>query len=321
MHQPYRPRRLRSSPILRDMLADVIIEPKNLIQPLFVKEGLKSSQPVKSMPGIFQHTLADVVKEAKSLSKAGIQSVILFGIPQKKDKKASGAHSHTGIVQKAIAEIKNACPNLFIISDVCLCEYMEHGHCGVINSKGDVENDISVSLLADTALSHVKAGADMVAPSDMMDGRVGAIRSRLDAEGFQNIPIMSYAVKYASSFYGPFRDAAESAPSHGDRKSYQMDYRRSHEALTEAWLDVDEGADIIMVKPAMAYLDIVAQLKAEIPLPLAAYQVSGEYAMIKAAAKQGWIDEKAVVLESLTAIKRAGASLIISYFAKDFCNF
>lgn len=315
-----RPRRLRYNPVLRDMIKNHHVRPENLVMPLFVKEGLKTKKAIASMPGQFQFSVKEIVAEARECQKRGIKSVILFGIPQKKDERGSQAGSDDGIVQTAIKAIKDKCPDLFVISDVCLCEYTSHGHCGIISENGFVENDMSLEVLARVAMSHAAAGADMVAPSDMMDGRVGLIRKTLDSTGYNHIPIMSYAVKYASSFYGPFRDAGESAPQFGDRKSYQMDFASSHDAVREAKLDVAEGADIIMVKPAMSYLDVLQQLKTEIDAPLAAYQVSGEYAMICAAAEKGWLDKKAVVLESLTAIKRAGAQIIVTYFAKEFIS-
>ncbi len=269
------------------------------------------------MPGVHQWPQSQIGAEAKRLASLGIKSVILFGIPQKKDEHASGAHAKEGITQEAIKAIKDACPDMMVITDVCLCEYTSHGHCGTVTKDGKILNDPSLEILAQTALSHVQAGADMVAPSDMMDGRVAAIRKLLDAEGFEDTPLMSYAVKYASAFYGPFRDVAESAPQFGDRKTYQMDAANSREALREAALDEAEGADIIMIKPAMTSLDIISKLRDRTHLPLAAYQVSGEYAMLHAAAKNGWLDLKATALESLTVIKRAGADLIVSYFSED----
>lgn len=311
-----RPRRLRQNATLREMLRETVLLRRHLVQPLFIKEDISSPKPIGAMPGIFQLPIADAVKEAKVLWKSGIRAVILFGIPSKKDLKASGAYAENGLVQKTIRALRKALPDLVIITDVCLCEYMEHGHCGIVNQKGKILNDPSVELIARTALSHAKAGADMVAPSDMMDGRVAAIRNLLDAEGFTDTPIMSYAVKYASSFYGPFREAAESAPHFGDRKTYQMDYGNAREALKEAALDEAEGADILMVKPALSNLDIISKLHAKTNLPLAAYQVSGEYSMICAASKAGMIDKDQVALEALTSIRRAGAQLIITYFAK-----
>lgn len=313
-----RPRRLRMNATLRRMLEQVRLSCDDFVYPLFVKEGIKEDVAVVSMPGVFQRTLKSCVAEAKDAYKAGVPAIMLFGIPDKKDSKASGAYANDGIVQKAVSEIKAACPDLLVMTDVCLCEYMDHGHCGLVSKSGEILNDASLELLAQTALSHAQAGSDLVAPSDMMDFRVGAIRQMLDENGFTHIPIMSYAVKYASAFYGPFRDVAESAPKMGDRKSYQMNFSMTKEAIKEALLDESEGADIIMVKPAMAYLDIMRELRDVCSVPLAAYHVSGEYSMIKAASAQGWVDEMAVVKESFTAIKRAGAKIIITYFAKDF---
>lgn len=319
-----RPRRLRETPLLRDLVRESSVVPGQLIQPLFVKEGILEKVPIASMPGVFQLPLKGAIAEAKACLDAGIKGVLLFGIPQKKDEKASGAYDTNGIVQKAVKSLKDACPNLVVITDVCLCSSMSHGHCGVVSSNQQlatsnyqIDNDATLELLAKTSLSHAEAGADIVAPSDMMDGRVGAIRKSLDSSGFKNTVILSYAVKYASSFYGPFREAAESPPKFGDRKSYQMDPGNRREALREAKLDESEGADILMVKPALPYLDVISLLKAHTTLSIAAYQVSGEYAMICAAAEKGWIDKKQAVLESLTAIRRAGAQLIVTYFAKE----
>lgn len=314
-----RPRRLRQNPVLRKMLQDVQVMPEHLVYPLFVKEGVAGKIPIPAMPGQFQWSLNELVAEARDCWEKGLRAIILFGIPQHKDEKASSAYALDGIVQQALRAIKKTCPDLLVITDVCLCAYMDHGHCGVLQQSTAVEidNDASLELLAKTAVSHALAGADMVAPSDMMDGRVGAIRGALDESGFNFIPIMSYAVKYASNFYGPFRDAAESKPKFGDRKTYQMDFARAQDAVREALLDEKEGADILLVKPALPYLDILKTLAAKTTLPLAAYQVSGEYSMICAAAEKGWIDREQVILESLTAIKRAGAQLIITYFAKE----
>jgi porphobilinogen synthase len=312
-----RPRRLRSTPALRALVSETRLTIDNLISPLFVKEGLKDAQAIASMPGVHQLPMSQIAAEAKRLNGLGIKSIILFGIPAKKDERGSGAHSGDGITQQAVKAIKDAAPDMMVITDVCLCEYTSHGHCGTVTDKGEIQNDPSLEILAETALSHVRAGADMVAPSDMMDGRVAAIRNKLDANGFENTPLMSYAVKYASAFYGPFRDVAESAPKFGDRKTYQMDAANAREALREAALDEAEGADIIMVKPAMTSLDIVSKLRERTHLPLAAYQVSGEYAMLHAAAQNGWLDLKGTAVESLTAIKRAGADLIVTYFAPD----
>ncbi|MDO8461366.1 MAG: porphobilinogen synthase [Deltaproteobacteria bacterium] len=309
-----RPRRLRSRHEIRKMVREIELTPGRLILPLFVTEG--KSGPVRSMPGVRQHTVTEVVKEAREVFRLGIPAVILFGIPKKKDERASGAYAKDGIVQRAVRAIKSKVPRLMVITDVCLCEYMSHGHCGIVE-KNKINNDKSLKLLAQTALSHAIAGADMVAPSDMMDGRVAAIRQKLDQAGFSETPILSYAVKQASSFYGPFREAAGSAPKFGDRKTYQMDSANSREAIREAELDVKEGADIIMVKPALPSLDLIRAVRAAVKLPVAAYQVSGEYAMIKAASAKGWLDEKAIMMESLVAIRRAGADLIITYFAKE----
>lgn len=315
-----RPRRLRYNKILREMVQETVVLRQQLIYPLFVKEGIKDKVPIGSMPGIYQLGLKDIVSEAVDCWKKGIRAIILFGIPTKKDAQASGAYDRNGIVQQVVKAIKDKCPELLVITDVCLCEYMDHGHCGIVNQNGIVLNDPSLELLAKTALSHAEAGANMVAPSDMMDGRVGTIRRALDELGYSKIPIMSYAVKYSSHFYGPFRDAAESTPEFGDRKSYQMDFANARDALREAKLDEEEGADIIMVKPALPYLDIITRVSEQTNLPVAAYQVSGEYAMITAAVKNGWLDGDQVILESLTAIKRAGAQLITTYFAKEIVN-
>lgn len=316
-HLTQRPRRLRANATLRAMIQETQVQAKNLIYPLFIKEGINSRVRINSMPGIEQLPLNVVAQEAQECWSRGVKAVILFGIPQKKDAKASEAYNPQGIVQNAIRAIKDVCPEMVVMTDVCLCEYMDHGHCGLLNKNGEVLNDPTLELLAKEALSHVEAGADLVAPSDMMDGRVGAIREILDESSFEHIPIMSYAVKYASSFYGPFREAAESAPGHGDRKSYQMDYANARDALRESILDEDEGADILMVKPAMPYLDIITRVKEQTTLPVAAYQVSGEYSMLCAAFEKGYLDREKVILESLTSIKRAGAQLIITYFAKE----
>jgi porphobilinogen synthase len=311
-----RPRRLRANENIRRMVRETRLSPDDFIYPLFVTHGKDVKKEISSMPGQFQQSLDHIVKDCEAVQKLGIPAVILFGIPEHKDEQGSEAYSDTGIVQQAIKAIKNKTPDLVVITDVCLCEYTSHGHCGMVKD-GKVQNDATLEILAKEALSHAKAGADMVAPSDMMDGRVGAIRLALDSEGFQDIPIMSYAVKYASSFYGPFREAAECSPQFGDRRTYQMDPANSREALREASLDVDEGADILMVKPALAYLDVIAQVKQQFTLPVAAYNVSGEYSMIKAAAKLGWMDGERAMMESLLSIKRAGADMIITYFAKE----
>lgn len=298
------------------MVRETSLSPDNFIYPLFVTYGNKVRKEIRSMPGCFQESVDSVVKHAEEVYSLGIPAVILFGIPEHKDETGSGACDPHGVVQKAISSIKNKIPELQVITDVCLCEYTSHGHCGVIE-KGDVKNDPTLELLAKEAVSHALAGADMVAPSDMMDGRVEAIRIALDGEGFSEIPIMSYSAKYASAFYGPFRDAAESTPQFGDRRSYQMDPANRREALREVALDIEEGADIIMVKPAMTYLDIISDIKENFDLPVAAYNVSGEYSVIKAAAQLGWIDEERTMMEVLTSIKRAGADIIITYFAKE----
>ncbi len=316
----YRPRRLRKNEVFRSMIRETVITPANLVYPLFVMPGKNKREEVSSMPGVFRLSVDQLGKEAKECMELGVNNVILFGLPESKDAVGSGAHAKNGIVQRAIKELKNKAPEMVVTTDVCLCEYTDHGHCGILMNK-DVDNDATLEVLAQTALSHAQAGADMVAPSDMMDGRVAEIRGILDENNYQNIPIMSYAVKYCSAFYGPFRDAADSAPSFGDRRSYQMDPANTREAMREATLDVDEGADILMVKPAVAYLDIISRLRDEFDLPIAAYHVSGEYAMIKAAAANGWIDEERVMAETLLSIRRAGADIILTYFAKDMARY
>jgi porphobilinogen synthase len=313
----YRGRRLRKTASLRKIVRENKITPESLVQPYFVVEGDQDlEKPIKSMPGQFQLGLKSLLRHVAKAVENGLTSLILFGVPGKKDSRASQAYHDQAIVQKAVTAIKTAHPELVVITDVCLCEYMDHGHCGIIRGK-QVMNDPSLELLAKTALSHAKAGADIVAPSDMMDGRVGFIREALDENGFSDLPIMSYAVKYASAFYGPFRDAAQSSPSFGDRKTYQMDPANAREAMREASADVEEGADILMVKPALPYLDIIRDLRLNFDLPVAAYHVSGEYSLIKAGAELGYLDEKNVVLESLTSIRRAGADIILTYFAVD----
>jgi porphobilinogen synthase len=311
-----RPRRLRQSAALRALVAETHLNVSQLILPLFARFGRQIRHPIKSMPGVFQLSPDEIVREATDAYTAGIPAVLLFGLPDKKDDRASGAFAKNGIVQQVTRLLKKELPSLLVVTDVCLCEYMAHGHCGIVRN-GKILNDVSLDLLARTAVSHAAAGADIVAPSDMMDGRVRAIRTGLDEAGLEDTPIMSYAAKFASAFYGPFRDAAESAPKFGDRRSYQMDAANAREALRETALDVSEGADIVMVKPALAYLDIIWQVKTQFGLPTAAYSVSGEYSMIKAAAAQGWIDERAVTLESLLAMRRAGADILITYSAKD----
>ncbi|HSD62686.1 MAG TPA: porphobilinogen synthase [Ignavibacteriaceae bacterium] len=311
-----RMRRLRYNPLVRDMVRETELSKNDFIYPLFVVPGEKVNKPVKSMPGISQLSIDNAVKECKDVEKLGIPAVILFGIPSHKDEKGSEAYDPDGIIQKAIRAIKSEVKNLLVITDVCMCEYTSHGHCGLLNGE-EILNDETVELLAREALTHAQAGADIIAPSDMMDGRVAAIRKILDDNSFYKTPIMSYAVKYSSGYYGPFRDAAESAPAFGDRRSHQMDIANGDEAIREAASDIEEGADIIMVKPAGPYLDIIRRVKDKFGMPTAAYQVSGEYAMIKAAGINGWIDEERVMIESLTAIKRAGADFFLTYFAKD----
>ena len=301
---------------MRDLVRETHLQPSNFILPLFVVEGEGIRKEIKSMPGNAQLSVDELVKEAREAKSLGVGGVILFGIPKHKDEEATGAYDDEGIVQQAVAALKSEVPGLLVVTDVCNCEYTSHGHCGKIIDD-DVDNDITLSWLAQGAVSHARAGADIVAPSDMMDGRVGAIRVALDDAGFSHIPIMSYAAKYASSFYGPFRDAAESAPQFGDRRSYQMDPANAREALKEMALDLEEGADMLMVKPAMPYLDIIKAAHENFDVPIAAYQVSGEFSMIQAAARNGWIDLERAMMESLTCIKRAGASIILTYFAKD----
>ena len=315
----YRPRRLRRNEKLRELIRETTLNIKNFIYPLFVCPGKDRVLPVSSMPGVAQQSVDRIVKECQEVDSLGIPGVILFGIPEGKDPVGSEAYSDTGVVQNAIREIKEKVPGLLVITDVCLCEYTDHGHCGVIEG-GEVDNDATLELLAKEALSHAQAGADMVAPSDMMDGRVGAIRAILDENGFSQVAIMAYAAKYASGFYGPFREAAESTPQFGDRRSYQMDPANTDEALREVELDIREGADIVMVKPAMAYLDVIYRVKQKFGYPVAAYNVSGEYSMVKAAGKNGWIDEKRIMTEILISIKRAGADIILTYFAKDMAK-
>jgi porphobilinogen synthase len=312
----YRPRRLRRNDKLRNLIRETTLEPRNFIYPLFIGPGKDKAQPVSSMPGIAQWTVDRAVSECQEVDALGIPAVILFGIPEHKDAIGSEAYLDEGIVQQAIRGIKETVPDLLVVTDVCLCEYTDHGHCGIIKN-GAVDNDATLELLAREALSHAQAGADIVAPSDMMDGRVAAIRKILDENSFSQIPIMAYAAKYASGFYGPFREAAESTPQFGDRRSYQMDPANVDEALREVELDIREGADIVMVKPALAYLDVIYRVKQKFGYPLAAYNVSGEYSMIKAAGQNGWIEEPRIMMEVLFAIRRAGADMILSYFAKD----
>lgn len=312
----YRPRRLRRTDSLRRLVRETRLSVDQLIQPLFVVPGKGVEKPVASMPGVSQLSVDRTAEQCKAIADLGIPAVILFGIPAKKDATGSQAYRDDGVVPQAIRAIKKAAPGLTVITDVCLCEYTDHGHCGVI-VEGEVDNDATLDLLAKEALAHARAGADLVAPSDMMDGRVNAIREALDEEGFDQVPIMSYAAKFASGFYGPFRDAAGSTPQFGDRRGYQMDPPNALEALREVEMDIHEGADIVMVKPALAYLDLIWRVKEAFGYPVAAYQVSGEYAMIKAAAANGWLDEERIMLETLTAIHRAGADMILTYFAQD----
>ena len=316
----FRPRRLRSTRALRALILETELSARHLILPLFVRAGSKLREPVLSMPGVCQLSPDEVVREATLAYEAGVPGVILFGIPERKDAKASGAYARNGIVQRTVRLLKAELPELLVITDVCLCEYMSHGHCGVVEhgaASPRILNDPSLKILARVAVSHAEAGSDLVAPSDMMDGRVRAIRGALDGQGFEDVPIMSYAAKYASAFYGPFRDAAESAPKFGDRRSYQMDAGNTNEAMREVAQDIAEGADIIMVKPALAYLDIVRRVKDQFQYPTAAYAVSGEYSMIKAASERGWVDERAITIESHLAMRRAGADIILTYAARD----
>jgi len=320
----YRPRRLRQSPALRRLVRETQLDAGKLVLPFFARFGNKLREPVGSMPGVFQLSPDEILREAQAAFELGVPAVLLFGIPNHKDEKASGAYASDGIVQQTVRLLKKELPELLVITDVCLCEYMSHGHCGIIQPAAAgvarVANDPSLRILADAALSHAEAGADIVAPSDMMDGRVAAIRQTLDQHNLVDVPILSYAAKFASAFYGPFRDAAESAPKFGDRRSYQMDGANANEAMREVAMDIEEGADMIMVKPALAYLDIIYRVKTEFGYPTAAYSVSGEFSMIKAAGARGWIDERAVMMESLLAIRRAGADIIITYAAADIAR-
>ena len=313
-----RPRRLRRTAALRDLVRETTLEPSDVVQPLFVVPGEGTRNPISSMPGVEQLSIDLLGGEARELAALGVQAVLVFGIPSAKDPYGSESFAEDGVVQRAIRALKDASPELVVVSDVCMCEYTEHGHCGLLDSDGYVLNDETLEVLGRIAVSHAEAGADVVAPSGMIDGMVGAIRAALDGEGFERVAILSYAVKYASAFYGPFREAAEGAPAFGDRRSHQMDPANAREALREVALDVDEGADALMVKPALGYLDVVRSVREHFPeLPLAAYNVSGEYAMVKAAAANGWLDERAAVLEVLTGIRRAGADLVVTYHAKD----
>ncbi len=320
MEMLVRPRRLRGSEVLRKMVRETRMDKSSLIYPIFVKEGTDICEEIPTMPGQYRYSVDTMYKKLSSLADAGVNSVMFFGIPDHKDEVGSGAYDPEGIVQKALREARKQFPDMYLITDVCMCEYTSHGHCGVLCGH-EVENDQTLELLAKTALSHVQAGADMVAPSDMMDGHIPAIREGLDKNGFVTTPIMSYAVKYASAFYGPFRDAAGSAPAFGDRKSYQMDYHNRREGIKEAMLDIDEGADIIMVKPAMSYLDMVREIKDLTDVPMAAYSVSGEYAMVKAAAKLGYVDEAAILCEMAASAYRAGVDIYMSYYAKEVAHF
>jgi porphobilinogen synthase len=315
-HPVFRPRRLREKPLLRTLVRETRLDVEDLIYPMFAIHGRGVREPVASMPGQARLTVDELVKDVKDIASMGIPGIILFGLPEDKDPRGSEAYAEDGIVQQAVRAVKDTVPDLLVLTDVCLCQYTSHGHCGVIEN-GSVKNDPSLELLARVAVSHAEAGADMVAPSDMMDGRVAAIREALDDASYHEVPILAYSAKYASAFYGPFREAADSTPQFGDRRSYQMDPANAQEAMREIALDIDEGADLVMVKPALPYLDIVSRAKAEFGLPVAAYSVSGEYAMIKAAGQLGWLDEERAMLEALTAIRRAGADIVITYFAKD----
>ena len=312
-----RPRRLRKNEIIRNMVAETAINPDSLVYPMFVVEGENVKEEIPSMPNQFRFSIDEILKELEGCVALGLKSILLFGIPSYKDEIASSAYDDDGIVQRAVRSIKAKFPDLYVITDVCLCEYMSHGHCGIVNEDGDVDNDSTLELLAKTALSHAEAGADMVAPSDMMDGRVAAIRSKLDEKSFKDIPIMAYSAKFASAYYGPFRDAADSAPHFGNRKSYQMDVRNGREALREVELDIEEGVDIVMVKPGLAFLDVLHEVAEISSVPVAVYNVSGEYSMVKAASFAGWIDENSIIRENLLAFKRAGADIIITYHAKE----
>jgi porphobilinogen synthase len=312
----YRPRRLRESPLLRSMVRETALRIDDFVYPLFAVHGRGVREPISSMPGQYRLSIDELLKECKDAASMGIPAVLLFGLPRDKDPRGTEAYAEDGIIQQAVRAVKDTIPDLLVITDVCLCEYTSHGHCGVVED-GRIKNDPTLELIARTAVSHAEAGADLIAPSDMMDGRVAAIREGLDESGFLETPIMAYSAKYASAFYGPFREAADSTPQFGDRRSYQMDPANALEAMREVALDVDEGADIVMVKPALPYLDVIARVKGEFGLPVAAYSVSGEYAMLKAAGQLGWLDEERAMIEALTGIRRAGADIIITYFAKD----
>ncbi|MCC8105278.1 MAG: porphobilinogen synthase [Clostridiales bacterium] len=323
MDMTIRPRRLRSNELLRKMVRETRVDASSLIYPIFIKEGTGIKEEIPTMPGQYRYSVDRMGEKLQSLLDAGVKSVMFFGIPDQKDEVGSGAYAENGIIQKALRQAKRDFPGMYLITDVCMCEYTSHGHCGILakSPQETVDNDRTLELLAKTAVSHARAGADMVAPSDMMDGRVAAIRAALDEEGFLNVPIMSYAVKYASAFYGPFRDAAGSAPAFGDRRSYQMDYHNSREGIKEALLDVEEGADIIMVKPAMSYLDMVTKIKEVTDVPIASYSVSGEYAMIKAGAQLGYIDEEKIICETAISAFRAGCDIYLTYFAEEIANY
>lgn len=319
MDMKIRPRRLRNGELLRKMVRETRVDASSLIYPIFVREGSGIVEEIPTMPGQYRYSVDTMGEKLASLQNAGVSSVMFFGIPDHKDEVGSGAYAEDGIVQKALRRARREFPGMYLITDVCMCEYTSHGHCGVLCGH-DVNNDETLKLLAETALSHAQAGADMVAPSDMMDGRVAAIREKLDGNGYLNVPVMSYAVKYASAFYGPFRDAAGSAPAFGDRKSYQMDYHNSREGIKEALLDVEEGADIIMVKPAMSYLDMVAKIKDAVKVPVAAYSVSGEYSMIKAGAALGYVDEEKIICETAASAYRAGCDIYLTYYAEEIAR-
>ncbi len=323
MDMTIRPRRLRGNELLRKMVRETRVDASSLIYPIFIKEGTGIKEEIPTMPGQYRYSVDRMGEKLQSLLDAGVKSVMFFGIPDQKDEVGSGAYAENGIIQKALRQAKRDFPGMYLITDVCMCEYTSHGHCGILakSPQETVDNDRTLELLAKTAVSHARAGADMVAPSDMMDGRVAAIRAALDEEGFLNVPIMSYAVKYASAFYGPFRDAAGSAPAFGDRRSYQMDYHNSREGIKEALLDVEEGADIIMVKPAMSYLDMVTKIKEVTDVPIASYSVSGEYAMIKAGAQLGYIDEEKIICETAISAFRAGCDIYLTYFAEEIANY
>jgi len=312
----HRPRRLRKTELLRGLVRETRLTVANFVYPMFVRPGSNVRQEVSSMPGVFQQSADKIVEDCREVESLGIPGVILFGLPETKDPRGASSLRKDGVVQRAIEAIRKAKLNLIVITDVCLCEYTDHGHCGVIEN-GEVANDATLEILSEQSLSHARAGADVVAPSDMMDGRVAAIRKKLDANDFQDLPILSYAAKYCSGFYGPFREAADSTPQFGDRRSYQMDPANAREALKEVALDLEEGADMVMIKPALPYLDIITRVRQEFPVPIAAYNVSGEYSMVKAAAQNGWLDEKRAALEILTGIQRAGADIILTYHAKD----